>query len=438
MSQNVMKNIRQQDMSRFQIAAVTVCVMINMLDGFDVLAIAFTASSIAKEWGLSQIEVGILFSAGLAGMTIGSLVIAPLADRIGRRLVILGCLVVITLGMLLSAGAGGQMEMVGLRAFTGLGIGGLLASINTVVAEYSSDKRRDFTISLLATGYPIGAVVGGVIAVWLMHEYGWRSVYIFGGTISFIMLPLTLIWVPESIDFLLERRPRNTLERINRVLQRLKAAPVHHLPPVVAAEDKKSGVLDVFRGSNLAGTLQICTAYFMVMFTFYFLLNWTPKILVDLGFSAEMGVSGAVFMNLGGILGGLALGVLSSRFLTRNLSGLFMVFCFIAVAVFGYLPTDLYLMMPVAFVIGFLMFGAMISLYAIVPLLYPARLRNTGTGLAIGIGRLGATAGPAVAGFLIDDGWARADYFMLLGVPMLLAMLAVRSIKVIRERQSLT
>src|SRR5512139_538582 len=154
---DVRDSVREGAMSPFQIVAVSICMAINMLDGFDVLAIAFTGPLIAKEWQLSPTQLGPLFSAGLAGMTLGSLLLSPLADIFGRRRLVLLGLVMITAGMIFSGLARGLNDLLMLRLFTGLGIGALLPSINTIVTEYASYKRKDFAVSFMSVGYPIGA-----------------------------------------------------------------------------------------------------------------------------------------------------------------------------------------------------------------------------------------------------------------------------------------
>ncbi len=428
MSVDLTKVVRAKDMNRFQITAVGLCLAINMLDGFDVLVVAFTAPRIAQEWGLDPKSLGILFSAGLVGMMAGSLFLAPVADRVGRRLIVLFSLVVISVGMLLSALANDLVELASFRVLTGLGIGAMLASLNTIVAECVSDKRRDFAISLLTVGYPIGATIGGIISVFLIAEYGWRAAYVFGGVMSAIMIPVVIAQLPESLDFLLARRPKNALERINKLLARFEHPALDVMPEKREEHREHTSIFSVFNKKLLPGTIQICTSFFMVMLTFYFVLSWTPKILVDLGLSESMSISGAVLMNISGIVGGVTLGYLSSIWSLRTLATAYTSVCFVFIALFGFLPAELVALIVGAALIGFFLFGTMVSLYAIAPLIYPATVRNTGMGIAIGIGRLGAIAGPYIAGLLIAAGWDRSQYYLVLAAPLIVAVFTVRSI----------
>ena len=200
-------------MRPFQIVAIALCVLISMIDGFDVLAVAFTGPSIAAEWSLTPAQLGLVFSAGLAGMVLGSIFISPLADSLGRRRIVLGCLVILTLGMAATALAQNLEQLLALRVFTGLGMGGILAGINTVVAEYANDRRRDLAISFMAIGYPIGAMLGGLASSWIIANQGWHAVFLYGAAASALTLPLVMAAMPESLDFLLARRPPGALAR---------------------------------------------------------------------------------------------------------------------------------------------------------------------------------------------------------------------------------
>ena len=209
-------------MSRFQVLAVALCVTLNMLDGFDVLVMAFTASEVAREWGLSGARLGVLLSAGLFGMAGGSLFVAPWADRFGRRAIILLCLGVITAGHAgCRAARRAPRSSPSLRVLTGIGVGGILASLNVITSEYSSRRWRNTAISLQVTGYPIGATIGGTIAAFLITRYGWRSAFVFGAVASAVMIPVVIRSLPESLDFLLARHPPDALRRLNDLLRRM-------------------------------------------------------------------------------------------------------------------------------------------------------------------------------------------------------------------------
>lgn len=299
MKLDIRETINQGEMSRFQIMAVAICIVLNMLDGFDVLAMAFTASHISSDWHLSGKEIGVLLSAGLFGMAAGSLFLAPWADRLGRRPVILLCLVTISAGMLWSAFAQSVTQLAAMRAITGLGIGGMLASINVITGEYASDKWRSTAIVLQATGYPVGATIGGAIAGVLLLHYGWRSVFVFGGLVTLVMIPVVLARLPESLDFLIARRPAGAVDKLNKLLAGMGRERITEMPARAAAQTPaQGGVRSLFGGRLAMPTLMIWTSFFLVMFSFYFVLSWTPKLLVAAGMSAQQGITGGVLLNV--------------------------------------------------------------------------------------------------------------------------------------------
>ncbi len=431
MSTDIIASIKQGPMRPVQVLAVTICVVINMFDGFDVLVMAFTAPSIAAEWSLGPQSVGILLSSGLFGMAAGSLFIAPLADRFGRRSNILACLAIISAGMFASAFTNSVFELATARVVTGLGIGGILASLTTITAEYSSSKRQGFAISMVQSGYPVGATIGGTIAAFLIVAFGWRSVYLFGAACTLAMIPLVYRYLPESLEYLLERRPRGALGKVNLLLGKLGMAPLDELPESPRTDRarqnhaRQNNVLELVSAPLRASTLLLWCAFFMVMLSFYFVLSWTPSLLTEAGLRTEQGISGGVLMNIGGVLGGATLGLLTARFSAHRLTSLYMALCVVFMVLFGMLEGNLGPMLAVGFVVGYFIFGSIIGLYSIAPDIYATALRNTGMGWAIGIGRFGAIIGPSAAGFLLAQGWSGAQCFFAFGVPLLISMAAV-------------
>jgi benzoate transport len=412
--------LERQRMTPFQIAAVGLCTILNAIDGFDVLAISFAAPVLAEEWALAPGELGILFSSGLAGMTAGSLLIAPLADRIGRRWMTLGSLIGVTLGMFLSAAAQDPVQLALTRVLTGLGIGAMLPSLATVVAEYSSTRRRELSISVMSTGYPIGATLGGMSAVFVVGSFGWRGIFVLGGLISLVMIPIVIWRLPESLAFLATRRPQGALERINLLLRRVGRREIDQIPEPRTAQ-ARARVRDVVRGRLGAHSAALWSAFFCVMMSFYFVLSWTPKLLVDAGLGAEEGISGGALLNLGGIAGALGLGLLAARVGPFRIVALTMVAGALSVALFGLFAHGIALAMTLALVVGYLIFGSMVGLYSIMPSVYPAEIRNTGAGLSVGVGRVGAIVSPFVAGVLLESGWSGSSTYVLFALPLLAA-----------------
>ena len=415
----------QAPMTSFQWLAVAICTMLIMLDGFDVLVMAFTAASVSAEWGLSGKQLGLLFSAGLFGMAAGSLFVAPLGDRFGRQPITLLCLVVVTLGMLASAAAQSPWQLALLRGLTGVGIGGMLASVGVIAAEYASGKWRSSCVALQATGYPIGATLGGLAAAWLLTHYGWRSVFVFGGVMSALMIPVVLWRLPESVDFLIARRPARALDKLNRLLGRMAQPRLAELPAHAQAAVRGNTVAALFRGPLALKTTMIWAGFFLLMFSFYFSLSWTPKLLVSVGLSTQQGVTGGVLLNLGGIVGGSLFGALAVRMRLARLAVVSLVAAAVATGAFALTSGSLGLAFGVAFLVGMCLFASMAGLYALVPATYPPAVRVTGMGWAIGIGRAGAILSPLTAGLLLDGGWQPFTLYYLFALPLAVAAVAV-------------
>jgi len=418
--------IDESPMSRLQVIAVALCVVLNMIDGFDVLVMAFTASEISREWHLSGAALGVLLSAGLFGMAGGSLFVAPWADRYGRRTIILACLGLITLGMLASALTQSPRQLTVLRVLTGIGIGGILASLNVITSEYSSRRWRSTAIGLQVTGYPIGATIGGTIAAFLITRRGWRSAFVFGAACSALMIPLVIRAMPESLDYLLSRRSAGALSRLNDLLRRLGRPALPRLPDAPAEERPgRNPVGLLFAGPAARSTPLIWSSFFLLMFGFYFITSWTPKLLVAAGLSTRQGITGGVLLNLGGIVGGSLFGFLAVRVSLKVLACVYLALTAAGMVVFGSVATNLTAAFPTALAIGAFLFGSMVGLYAVTPLLYPAAIRTTGMGWAIGIGRIGAILAPIIAGVLVDRGWGATQLYYAFALPLALAIVGV-------------
>ncbi|MFI5805082.1 MFS transporter [Streptomyces sp. NPDC051561] len=400
-------------MSRFQWGAVAVCVLLNMLDGFDVLVMSFTGKAVSAQWGLSPSQLGLLLSAGLVGMALGAMFVAPWADRIGRRPVILGCLAVAATGMLLSAASQSAVQLGALRVFTGIGIGGVLAGSNVISGEYANRRWRGLAVSLNSTGYAIGATLGGLLAVAMTGSYGWRSVFLTGGIATALTVPLAYFLLPESVDFLTTRRPRRALERINVLARRMGRPPLEHLPePTAAPAGISAGFRELLSPALRRTTLLLWLAFFLVMAGFYFVTSWTPTLLVEAGLSGTQGLTGGTLLNLGGIFGAAALGALAARFALRNVLIAYLTVTAVLLPAFIASTSALGAAFTLGAVIGLFANGCVAGLYALTPATYGTEIRATGLGSALAIGRIGAILAPTVAGSLLDNGWTPQNLYL--------------------------
>lgn len=404
-------------MSPAQWGIVAVMVGLNALDGFDVLSISFASPGITQDWGIDRAALGIVLSMELLGMALGSLVLGGLADRIGRRATILGCLGIMATGMFGAASASGVMVLCAWRVLTGLGIGGMLAATNAAVAEAANARHRSLCVVLMAAGYPVGSVIGGSISAVLLTHYGWRAVFVFGGVATLAFIPLVLWRAPESIAFLMHRRPTDALGKINATLKRMRQSTVAALP---APEPMRPGapILALFEPALAPLTTLLTLAYLTHIMTFYFILKWIPKIVVDMGFAPSAAAGVLVWASLGGACGSLLLGLLTARIRLLALTIVAMLASTVLVVVFGQGARDLAQLSLVAGMTGFCTNAGVVGLYALIARAFPTGVRATATGLVIGVGRGGSALAPALAGGLFAIGY---------GLPMVAVLMALGS-----------
>ena len=426
-------------MSMFQWGALAICIGLNMLDGFDVLVMSFTASGVSTEWNLSGGQLGFLLSAGLIGMAAGSLFLAPRADRFGRRTIVLASVSIVSTGMLLCGFAHSFLELVLLRVVTGIGVGGILACATVLVAEYSSERWRNTASCLYTAGYPLGATAGGAVAAVLIARYGWRSAFQFGAAMSLLMLPAVYWGLPESLDFLLTRRPADALPRVNALLRRLNRAAVDVLPAPVSGRDspEAASVHLLFSAPFARATPLIWVAFFCVMAGYYFVFGWTPRLLAASGLTAQQGITSGVLLSLGGIVGTILFALTAAALEIRRLTYVCLFATSVLVALFALAIPNLGLALITGLLLGGVVNGAMAGLYAITPRLYPSHVRTTGMGWAIGIGRFGAILAPIATGVLVDHGWRPMQLYFAFTIAFLIAALALASLSMGYRRAGL-
>ena len=413
-------------MTRLQIAAVVLCVALNAIDGFDVLAISFAAPGIAAEWGISRGALGIVLAMELIGMAAGSVVLGSIADNLGRRPIILGCLVVMASGMYLASQATSVNALLATRFVTGVGIGGMLATTNAMVAEYSNARHRNFNVVLMATGYPVGIIIGGSLATILLAHFDWRAVFILGAAMTGVLLPAIWFLMPESISYLAQKKRPDALAQINRILTRMGHAVLEQLP---ASEEKSTGWRDLFSPQLARTTILLTTAYLAHIITFYFILKWIPNIVVDMEYSPASAGGILVWANVGGAVGSVLLGGLTHYFRLRSLIITALIGSIVMINVFGMGQVNLTGLAIVAGITGFFTNAAVVGLYAMLAQSYPTHLRAGGTGFVIGMGRAGAVLGPIIAGFLFEGEFSLTAVSFVMALGSLVAIFALMFLK---------
>jgi len=393
---------------------------------------AVVAGAVSSELQLTPDRLGWIFSFALAGMVVGAMFLAPISDIIGRRKLIIVSIVLVGVSILLTANSSTLLEFIVLRFISGLGAGAMLASQATLAAEYSPDKYRAASVALVTSGYPLGAMMTSVVAGFIMPDYGWRGMFWFGGGLTLIMVLVAWLWIPESLKYLFERRPDGALERINQILIKLKQNALDELPAVAAQTDGGKAARGKYRFTLLSDELRVATltlwaSFFLCFSTLYVLMSWIPKLMEDSGYEASVGRDAFFMFNLGGVLGIYLMGWMSTRWKLTNLVFYLLTASAVGMVVFAMAPNQLTLLMTLILLIGILQQGGFTGLYGTAAKIYPTEIRSTGIGWAIGLGRTGAVAGPAVAGYLIAAGFDMSANFYFFAVPIAIGgMIAYR------------
>src|SRR6185295_3198696 len=418
-------------MSSLQIIVCTRTVFLNALDGFDLLALSFATSGIMKDFGIEpSVGLGVVLTADLLGMAVGSFVLGGAADYIGRRRAILIFLVVMATGMYMCSHADNKEMLAGWRFFTGLGIGGMLAAINATAAEFSNDQSRRFWVALMTIGYPMGNILAALILSPMLKTHSWRVVFELGAGATAAMIPVVWFCVPESVSWLCRKQPDNALARINSALKRMGHAALDALPSLTAAPIK-APLADVFKKPYFGLTLLLVFAYFAHITTFYFILKWVAPIVTKPPFSLPPPVIADVLLrvSVGGAAGGAILGWLSlKRSLVYLTSGV-LVLGMISVTVFGMGQNSLTELKIIVCICGFFTNAGIVGLYTLLALAYPTHLRATGTGVVIGAGRGGAALAPVLAGYLIGHKFSLQVVSVVMGCGSLMGAIALLFVK---------
>ena len=406
--------------------------MLNLVDGFDVVAMSAAAPSLIEEWGVSRAELGPIFSSALIGMAIGAAVLAPFADRIGRRVLVISATLLIGVSMIAVAfipvGESAIPLLIVLRFVSGIGIGIIFASGATIASEFMIEKYRNLAVTLAIMGYPFGAMVVGPAANAVIPLQGWEMLFVYGGTATLAMGVFIYFTLPESPEFLGSHayQKNDALARINDVLRRLEREPIDEIPAAADVESEGGHVASILTPVFRVDTLSLWLTYFMGFLTIYFLLSWIPTLFIDSGFTRAQGISALTQFNLGGVLGIVTIGLVATNIKIAKPIGVFFISAaFCLVALYNWQPEALTILNAMIFAIGFLLQGAFTGMYALSARVYPTAVRATGIGWGAGLGRVGAILSPTIAGFLAASGWNMYLLFLVFAAPLIIAATVV-------------
>jgi MFS transporter, AAHS family, 4-hydroxybenzoate transporter len=394
----------------------------------------YVAPVLIREWHVPNSALGPVFSAALIGVLFGSLGCSMLADRFGRRPLLIAGSLYFAVMTLLTAQAQTIDQMLAIRFIAGLGLGGMMPNAMALVGEYSPKKSRVVIMMIISTGFTAGAAIGGLVAAWLIPAFGWRAVFYFGGIIPLVIGILMFKYLPESLQYLVLQG--KSKETVRRWLVRMdpRATP----PPLSAEysvhEAKLSGVpaAHLFREGRGPTTVLLWVVNFMNLLNIYLLSNWMPTITRDAGSTARVALLVGAAFQVGGTLGTLGLAWMAGRF--RFLSVLTASFAIasVSIALIGQPGLSLALLFAVVFVSGWCTSGGQPAVNTLSATYYPTYLRSTGIGAGLGVGRVGAIVGPLLGGFALAHKWSGHEIFLAAAVPAAISMAAMLTLRALR------
>lgn len=425
---NVRERIDARPFGRYQFLVAGLCALIVFLDGFDTQAIGYVAPAIIAELGVSRAALSPVFSASLVGLMLGALIGGPLSDRFGRRPALLGGLVFFGIMSLLTAMASSIPALLALRLLTGLGLGCVMPNAIALTSEYAPERVRSTAVMIMFCGFSLGAALGGVAAAVMIHDFGWRSVFVAGGILPLLGALVVWRWLPESVRFLVlnggdKAQIAGIMRRIDPALDR---------PGVTFAADEhkvdKSPIRQLFADQRALLTCLLWVVFFMSLMVLYFLSNWLPTVINDAGIPVHTAALITAMLQVGGTAGTLVLGRLFDK--VSPFFALAAIYLLAAgfIAAIGLSGGSTTALVVAIFGAGFCVIGGQIGANSLAAKSYPTSIRATGVGWSLGIGRIGSVLGPVIGGMLLSMQWSMRELFLASAVPVLIAAAAALAI----------
>ncbi|MFL5309808.1 MAG: aromatic acid/H+ symport family MFS transporter [Myxococcales bacterium] len=431
---NVQEFIDARKLSRFQVKVVALCALIVLIDGFDTQAIGYVAPAIVRSWQVNRAALTPVFSAGLFGLMLGALAFGPVADRFGRKPVLIFCTLFFGVMSLLTVTADSVQSLVVLRFITGLGLGGAMPNAIALTTEFAPRRIRATTVMIMFCGFSLGAALGGVAAASLIAHFGWKSVFVLGGIVPCLAFPFLAAMVPESIRYLVVQGGRG--EKVAAILSRIDPGAVVRTDATFTVEEHKAKgfvVRQLFANGRGPFTLLIWVVFFMSLLDLYFLTNWLPTIIHESGIAVSQAALITAMYQVGGTFGTLLLGRLFDRFSPFVMLALTYLAASVFVLLIGTVGGSIAALVLTVFGAGFCVVGGQIGANALTANSYPTAIRSTGVGWALGIGRIGSIIGPIIGGLLLSLRWPIRQIFLVAAAPVLVASLAALCISFLRR-----
>jgi AAHS family 4-hydroxybenzoate transporter-like MFS transporter len=402
----------------YQIRILVTCLIVMLLDGFDMQVIGIAIPALAHAWGLTPKAFGLALTAGPVGMLLGAAILGPVADRYGRRRPVIAAVTLFGLATLLSAFVSTPTGLALTRLLTGLGLGGVLPNVVALSAEYVPTRARGTLSTLTYTGVPIGALASGLVGTWLIPSYGWQSVFYVGGLVPLAIAAYAIFALPESIRFIAARAEQS--EEAAAVIR--KIAPEVQLPASVQftiheARQAKVGIASLFGPGRTLPTVLITLIFVCNTFGVYFFMSWLPVLMKQSGLSMKWSLLSTVLLNGGGAVGTVTMGVLIDRFGIFKVVTTSYLIGAVAIASIG-IGAEPAVLVPALFLTGTCMMGAQTTMYAVAAMVYPTAIRATGVGSTMGWGRIGSVIGPLIGAAFVTLQWSIAADFAAASLPI--------------------
>ncbi|WP_297428721.1 MFS transporter [uncultured Acinetobacter sp.] len=421
---NVNAVVDQAKFNKFHVNVLFWCLLIILFDGYDLAINGVALPLLMQEWGLSAVQAGMLASTALGGMMFGAMFFGMLADKIGRKSVIMICIILFSGFTFWGGFASTPTEFGVLRFLAGLGIGGVMPNLVALTSEYAPQRMRSTLVTTMFSGYAVGGVMAALLGSWFTPTYGWQIMFWIAG-IPLLLLPIIWKFLPESIIFMVKADKQ---EQARHVLTRL--APEANVTATTPLELSKAEVpesatvANLFKKGRATNTLLFWLAFFMCLLTMYALGSWMPKLMMAAGYSMGSSLLFLLAMNIGAVIGTVSGGMLADRFHLKPVIMVLGVVGAIVLSLLGFEPPQvaLYLMIALA---GAASIGSQILLYSYVAQYYPVAVRSTGIGWASAVGRSGAIIGPILIGMLLGMDLPHQYNFIAVGIPLLVVAIAV-------------
>lgn len=439
MNQTATLDFRQfidgRPLGRFQLLAAVLCAAVILMDGYDAQVMGYVAPALIAQLHITRAAFGPLVSIGLIGMMVGGLVGGPLADRYGRKPVLVGCCFAFGLFSLLTATAASFESLAAFRLLTGLGLGGAMPNSIAITSEYMPKRLRATAITTMFVGMPLGGALGGFVAAALIPRFGWQAVFVVGGVLPLLIGAWVLAALPESIRFLMLKGGERV--KVARLLSRIAPDGVPAGELSAAGEHRVGGfiVKQLFAASRGTVTVLLWIMFFMNLLALYFLLSWLPTLMHDNGITVQAAILATALAQIGNAVGGILIGRLIDWRCSFRILGWTYLGAGIAIVLIGQAGGSLGLLIPMVVAAGFCVGGGQTAANALAAEFYPTAMRSTGVGWALGIGRIGSIVGPTVGGLLLVGGVATRQIFWMAAIPALIATAAAFMIAIAQERQ---